>query len=93
MTALLHHQLGRYRTDFMSSYRRIGAQRQPTPILGALEITSFDGQPANDNGPGGAVRPRRGHRPAGWGLPVAAFVSGLTAALVVSSLSDFLGIG
>ena len=74
----------------MSQYGRSASQRVPSPHLGALEITAFDGTPANDNG-SGLPRPKS-RKSAGWRLPAAAFVSGLTAALLVSGLSDLLGI-
>ena len=71
------------------------------PWIGAKEITSFAGRAANDNSAAdGMARGRFGgaHRTllaktASWGLPMAAFASGLTAALVVTGLGEFLGLG
>ena len=74
----------------MSLYPRTDQlDRIATPMLGAREITSFDGCAANDNGTAGE-RPRP-PQIAGWALPMAAFAGGLTAALVVTGLSDLLG--
>ena len=62
-----------------------------TPQLGAIEITSFDGLAANDNGDAGR-RPMP-RRKAGIGLPVVAFVSGVGAASIVAFASQMLGLG
>ncbi len=83
----------------MSQFRRSHSKHSQTAALGAREITSFDGWLANDNSAGGSgARPRRSggltlpRRLHDWKLPAAAFVCGLTAALVVSGLGDFFGI-
>ncbi len=70
--------------------RSSGSRRIETEWIGAAEITSFNGVLANDNGPGTGRRSRP-RKSATWALPAAAFASGLTAALVVSGLGEWLG--
>lgn len=76
----------------MSLFSQRTSNRQAIPAqFGAREINVFSGSAANDNGPGGPTSARK--RFGGWGLPLAAFASGLTAALIVSGLGDLLGVG
>ena len=84
----------------MSYFERTPAKHadDDLPWIGAMEITSFNGYAANDNGAGEVKgRQRSGilqrAKAAGWALPMAAFASGLTAALLVTGLGEFLGVG
>lgn len=74
----------------MTLYERTMRGLEAQNDLGAREITSFDGYAANDNGADGT--PMRGPRRSAsrWALPAIAFTGGLTAALIVSGLSDWL---
>jgi hypothetical protein len=60
------------------------------PYLGAREITSFDGELANDNTDDNA--PRRAPRRPAYGLPVMAFATGLGAASFVAFAQHLLGL-
>ncbi len=71
-------------------YERTMSGLEPQNELGAREITSFDGFAANDNGADGLRKRGPGRSPSWWTLPAIAFTSGLTAALIVSGLSDWL---
>lgn len=76
----------------MSLFERTTEALAPQKYLGAREITSFGGSAANDN-VGGAVANRVAATSAGrWILPAIAFTGGLTAALIVSGLGDWLGL-
>ena len=64
----------------------------PQPVLGAREITRFDGAPANDNANANSSAPwreRQGHR---FALPAVAFLSGLGAASLVALAEHWLGL-
>ena len=74
----------------MSRHSRFEPDRPDlSPPLGAIELTVFDTPAANDNGTQGIAK--RAKKPAGFGLPAAAFASGLTAALLVAGLSHLFG--
>jgi hypothetical protein len=60
------------------------------PYLGAREITSFDGELANDNTDDNAAH-RKPARPA-YGLPIMAFATGLGAASFVTFAQHLLGL-
>ena len=62
----------------------------PSPTLGAIELTTYDATPANDNAVSGAdfAEPRW----VAFVLPAATFASGLTAALVIAGIGRALGI-
>ena len=75
----------------MSSNRRFEPDRlQPTPALGATELTSYAALPANDNTDDGAqpTEPRW----VAFVLPAVTFASGLTAALIVAGIGRALGL-
>lgn len=77
----------------MTLYERTMREIESQKDFGAREITSFDGPAANDNCADGS--PKRGPRRSAswWTLPAIAFTGGLTAALIVSGLSDWLHLG
>ena len=75
----------------MSTIHRFEPDRlQPTPALGATELTSFAALPANDNAQDGAepTEPRW----VAFVLPAVTFASGLTAALIVAGIGRALGL-
>ena len=74
----------------MSLFERTAKQLAPQNYLGAREIVAFGGRAANDNGPASSQATRS--RPDRWWvLPAVAFSGGLTAALIVSGLGEWLG--
>lgn len=76
----------------MLLYERTIKELAPQNYLGAREIKSFDGTIANDNGMGGAYQVGRAKSGRWWVLPAVAFTGGLTAALIVTGLGDWLGL-
>jgi hypothetical protein len=64
----------------------------PLTYLGAREITSFDGELANDNADDGATGRRSAPRPVAYGLPIMAFATGLGAASFVTFAQHLLGL-
>ena len=74
----------------MSHYSRIAPDRLASTPLGALEITSFAGHAANDNGDADSSSTHR--KRAGFGLPAAAFFTGLGAAAVVAAAGQIFGL-
>lgn len=74
----------------MSQSTRLHLDRLAPVPLGAVEITSFAGWPVNDNGPGSPRPPLRVRL--GLSLPSVAFICGVTAALLVTGLTQLLGL-